>query len=150
LQRAAQNTRMMFFVFILLIYGMGLFHRFEHRAMIADLRALLPLVPMAGEPPAPHDWRRCGGTDAKPLLKRAFNPRGAAAALRYAMPVLFAAVMLIVLQAYVFAACYIALCAVKWFAVSAELAPRDDNTKDSRKGRYTLRLGTWTLLGEDI
>lgn len=138
---------MMFFVFMLLVYAMAFFHRFEHRAMIEDLRALLPLLPLGADIPPPHDWRQSGGTPDTPRLLRAFRPANGRARLRYALPVLFAAVMMIVLQTYVFAACYIAACAVKWFLLKPELTR---STQDAAKGSYALFIGSWRVMGEEI
>lgn len=137
---------MMFVVFIALIYAIGFFHRFEHREMIRDLRALLPLLPLGADMPPPHDWRRTGGTAERPQLKRAFNPATARAATRYALPVLFTVVLIIVLQAYIFATAYAAVCMVKWFYLHAELTRQPQ----TGKGSYALLIGNWQILGEDL
>lgn len=131
---------MNFIVFILLIYLLALFHRFEHRAMIADLTRLSALLPLQGGVPAGHDWRRTGGTHDAPRLKRGFDVPDKKAALRYALPVVFAAAMMIVLQDFMLAGIYTGLCAVKWFGLSVVLTPAD----------YRVMAGKATLLREAL
>ena len=67
---------MAFVIFLLLVYGLCLFHRFEHRVMIKDLARLVPFLPLQNGIPARHDWRQVGGNAETPVLKRAFHIYG--------------------------------------------------------------------------
>jgi hypothetical protein len=131
---------MVFIVFMLLVYALALFHRFEHRVMIRDLARLAQALPLQGSVPEGHDWRQTGGTAAAPQLKRGFEVPDRTALLRYALPVVFAAAIMIALQDFTMAGVYILLCTAKWFALGVVLTRTD----------YKIMLGTVTLLREDL
>jgi len=131
---------MAFIIFMLLVYLMALFHRFEHRAMIADLARMAACLPLDGGVPKGHDWRQTGGTNDAPQLKRGFDVPDKTAVLRYALPVFFAAAMMIALQDFMLAGAYILLCTAKWFGFGVTLT-RDD---------YKITLGHFTLLREAL
>jgi hypothetical protein len=131
---------MHFIVFMLLVYTLALFHRFEHRAMVADLSRLAADLPLRCGVPRGHDWRQTGGTEEAPQLKRGFELPDRTAVLRYALPVVFAAAMMIVLQDFTLAGGYVALCAAKWFGLSVTLT----------RGAYAVSAGGITLLKDSL
>lgn len=113
---------MTFFIFTALVWLLALFHLWDHRCFERDLRAL-----EQGMPIERLDWRRVAGGVA---LKRGFFIRRRDDYLRYAVPVVFFAVLLIGLRGWTLAMLYAAVIIVKWAAVSVTLA--DD--------KYTLWL----------
>lgn len=131
---------MNFIVFMLLVYLLGLFHRFEHRTMIRDLTRLAPLLPLQNGVPAGHDWRQTGGGADAPQLKRGFDVPDRAALLRYALPIVFAAAMMLALQGFTMAGVYILLCTAKWFGLGVTLT----------RTEYKITAGRLTLLREDL
>ncbi|MDY0009176.1 MAG: hypothetical protein RBS08_05680 [Bdellovibrionales bacterium] len=137
---------MAFVIFLLLVYGLCLFHRFEHRVMIKDLARLVPFLPLQNGIPAGHDWRQAGGNAETPLLKRAFHIYGKDDVLRYAVPVMAAAVILIALQSFVFAGGYILFCLIKWFCTAAELHGADT----AKPAGYKIKCGHSVLWQEDF
>lgn len=112
---------MMFILFIAVLFALALFHRWEHRVMIADLKQVLPLL-QAGTPlPVTQDWRVVAQDGRAWVLRRAFHVPDKTAALRYAMPVLLAAVMMIGLANIPLGLGYAVFCAVKWFGTDIRL-----------------------------
>ncbi|MDP2204749.1 MAG: hypothetical protein Q8K65_00415 [Alphaproteobacteria bacterium] len=131
---------MNFLIFILLVYFLALFHRFEHRVMIRDLARLAGCLPLEDGVPEGHDWRQTGGTKEAPQLKRGFDIPDKTAVLRYALPIVFAAAMMIALQDFTMAGVYILLCTAKWFALGVTLT----------RAEYKITLGRFTLLREAL
>lgn len=142
---------MLFFIFIVLVSCMSLFHRREHVLFIEELRALQPKL-ADRRPDAvviraqlkDEDWRlvRLDGNDAR--LRRAFNPKGREAVLRYAVPVVLIGLTLATLASFTMAAIYLAVLGVKWFGsvTVLDLAPSSP--------RYEVRLGRFRLFGESL
>lgn len=135
-----------FMVFLSLVYALAVFHRFEHRVMIKDLAQLASFLPLQNGVPQGHDWRQTGGNAENPMLKRAFHISGKNDVLRYAVPVLGAAVMLIFLQSFIFAGAYVLFCLVKWFGTAAQIQAA---TPQHASG-YQIRLGQTVLFREDF
>ena len=112
---------MMFMLFIAVLFTLALFHRWEHRVMIADLKLALAALQTSGALPAAQDWRAVSQSGGTWILRRAFHVPDKTAALRYAVPVLLAAVMMIGLANIPLGIGYVFFCAVKWFGTDIEL-----------------------------
>jgi hypothetical protein len=140
---------MKFLLFICCLWAMGWFHRREHlrdAAALRDVQKTLSSLPpdkdalktaLAGQ-----DWRLVSLTPRHAVLKRAFQVERREDMLRYGMPLVFLAVLLIALQGWGIAAVYAAVLAVKWFALTTAvtLSPYD--------GRYDVSLFGIRLFGE--
>jgi hypothetical protein len=142
---------MLFVIFIILVSAMSLFHRREHVMFIEELRALQtkladrrPDAVVIKSQLKDEDWRlvRLDGGDAH--LKRAFNPKGRDAVLRYAVPVALIGLTLACLASVTMAGIYFVLLCVKWFAsvTVLDLSPASP--------RYEVRLGKFRLFGESL
>lgn len=113
---------MLFAVFIIVIWGVALFHRREHRRLPAELAAIdLQAAPAAGMRIEGHDWRVIADTPEKIVLKRAFEPAGMDGKLRYAVPVAALAVMMIWLQSIPLTAFYLGFLYLRWFVLRIEI-----------------------------
>lgn len=119
---------MIFVVFLLLIWSAALFHRAEHRQLPQELRRLDSTQGwVTGARIAGHDWRLMAEKDDGFVLKRAFHPEGISGVLRYALPILFLAVMMIVLQNIPLTLGYLAFLYLRWFAVEIIFYPAPDS-----------------------
>jgi hypothetical protein len=136
---------MEYVVFTVLIWTAALFHRREHRALRQELRAL-PHDALTEITPAlaGHDWRITALDAKSATLKRAFQPIGRAGVLRYALPVVFLAVMMIVLQSYIMAAVYLTALTLRWFVLEIKL------TRPPEQPAYTAFLYGRPLFGETL
>ena len=135
---------MLFVLFIAVLFALGLFHRWEHRVMIADLKGVLPLLQAGAEPlPATQDWRVVSQGSGTWVLRRAFHVPDKTAALRYAVPVLLAAVMMIGLGNIPMGIAYAVICTLKWFAADTEV-------KTAPLAEYTVKLAGIKLFGEPL
>lgn len=144
LPASGQNGDMMFVLFIATVFATCLFHRWEHRVMIDDLRRLLPALGQNdGKLPDGHDWRVIARDHEDLVLRRAFMVPDKTAALRYAVPVFMAAVMMIVLGQIAMGIGYAAFCAVKWFGSDVRLQT------ESPAG-YAVYLGSTKIFGEPL
>jgi len=113
---------MLFAVFMIVIWGLALFHRAEHRGLPAELAAIHPqAAPDAGARIAGTDWRVTAHTPSRLTVKRAFEPVGRAGKLRYAVPVLAVAIMMIWLQSAALTAFYLGFLYLRWFALRIEI-----------------------------
>lgn len=118
---------MIFVVFILLLWAAALFHRAEHRALPQELRALdKPQSWTVGAQIPGHDFRLVAQKNDSFVLKRAFHPQGYRGVLRYALPVLFLAVMMIILQSIPMTLAYFVFLYLRWFATETVLYPAPD------------------------
>jgi len=140
---------MHFILFILCLWTAGMFHRWEHHRFIAELRRLHgTLRPLAGDKPAlkktlaSEDWRATGLPPGRMVLKRAFNVRTRADALRYGVPVALVAVLLVGMQAWALGAAYGALIALRWFGGVVDL------NLSAQDARYDVRVFGLRLFGE--
>jgi len=135
---------MTFIIFIAVVFALGFFHRWEHRVMIADLKQVLPLLKTGStEIPVGQDWRIVSRTDRYWTLRRAFHVPDRAAAVRYAVPVLLAAVMMIGLANILLGMGYALFCAVKWFWVEI-------NVKTDTPAAYTVQCAGIKIFGEPL
>jgi len=113
---------MLFVVFMIVIWGIALFHRAEHRALPAELAAITPQdAPPAGQRIAGTDWRVVAQTPQRLVIKRAFEPVGRAGKWRYAVPVLALVVMMVWLQSAVLTVCYLGFLYLRWFVLRIEM-----------------------------
>lgn len=134
---------MMFVLFIAVLFALGLFHRWEHRVMIADLKQVLPPLQTSGAVPAAQDWRIVSQDADTWVLRRAFHVPDKTAAMRYAVPVLLAAVMMIGLANIPLGLAYAAFCTVKWFAVDIHL-------QAAPLPAYSVKLAGIKMFGEPL
>lgn len=117
---------MVFVCFLLLLWGMALFYRAEHRAYIRELAALAPQLKAQGAAVlAGRDWRPVRQEGEVFVLKRAFQIKTRKDVLRYALPVLFFCAILFILREWSFAFFYAAIAAAKWFGTETRLRVSD-------------------------
>ncbi|MEZ0260286.1 MAG: hypothetical protein ACAH80_04710 [Alphaproteobacteria bacterium] len=137
--------------FLFLIWTIALFHVWEHRRFIEELRRLQrvladfnPVREATAEKLKGHDWRIVSLDGTKLGLRRAFMVKDAFSAARYAMPVLFVALSLLVLESWSMAGAYLAGVIIKWFVTKTvlELSPANP--------RYDVRLLGVPLFGEPL
>ncbi len=133
----------MFVLFIAVLFTLGLFYRWEHRVMIADLRRALPALQADRTLTAAHDWRIVSQGAGTWVLRRSFHVPDKTAAGRYAAPVLLAAVMMIGLGNIPLGLGYAAFCIIKWFAVDTEL-------QASPLHAYSVKLAGIKMFGEPL
>jgi hypothetical protein len=136
---------MEYVVFTVLVWTVALFHRREHRNLRQELQAL-PAHSLTETTPAisGYDWRVTAVDAGSVTLKRAFQPIGRAGILRYALPVLFLAVMMIVLQSFIMAGAYLAALALRWFVLEIKI------TRPPQQPAYTATLYGRPLFGETL
>lgn len=132
-------------VFLLLLWAMGLFYRWEHRLFIRELSMLAPgLKEKGAQALAGKDWRivrvEAEGVYA---LRRAFQIKTRADALRYGLPLLFFCIILFVLKDWIFALGYAGLVALKWFICEAVV-------HTAGAFRYDVRIFGRRLFGEGL
>lgn len=119
---------MIFVVFILLLWAAALFHRAEHRALPQELRDLgTPKDAAVGAHIAGHDFRLMEIKNGGFVLKRAFHPQDRRGVLRYALPVLFLAGMMIYLQNIPLSAGYFVFLCLRWFGTEIVLYPASES-----------------------
>lgn len=139
-----QNSSMMFLIFIAVVFALGLFHRWEHRVMIADLKQVLPLLKTgAAEITAAQDWRLISQAEGYWTLRRAFHVPDRTAALRYAMPVLLAATMMIGLANIPMGIGYAVFCVTKWFGTDIQI-------KTAPLAEYAVQCAGIKIFGEPL
>jgi len=135
---------MEYVVFTILIWTMALFHRQEHRTLRAELQSLPRSTLTEKTEIAGHDWRVTAIEAEHIILKRAFQPIGRAGILRYALPVLFLAVMMIVLQSIALTCAYLAALVLRWFVLEIKL------TRTPEPLAYAATLYGRQLFGEAL
>lgn len=142
---------MLYPLFLLMIWAIALFHVWEHRRFIEELRKLQRVL--AGFAPAretlaeqlkDRDWRIVSLEGTKLGLRRAFNVKDGFSAARYAVPVLFMTLSLLVLEAWVMAGVYLISILIKWFLTVSVLDISPANP------RYDVRLLGLKLFGEEL
>lgn len=116
---------MTFLLFTGFLWILAVFHVWEHRCYERDLRQYL-----SGR--SDGDWRKCAGDEHHVMIRRAFRPAAGRDVLRYALPVLFLFVWLLVFRSWFPAGVYIAAMAIKWFAAQTWL--------DIAARRYEVRV----------
>jgi hypothetical protein len=134
---------MHFIIFLLIVWSLGFFYRWEHRSYrrgLAVLAAHLRAHP--GDIPAGSDWRITRRQGGAVYLKRRFHVATAAAAARYAVPVAAFWCLLLGLHSWPAALAYLALTCLKWFALATVLEPAENI--------YSLRLGGLVLFSEGL
>lgn len=99
---------MKFIFFTAYLWILALFHIWEHRRFEADLRDYA-----AGK--TDGDWRVCARSDSAVMLRRAFMIKTRNDVVRYAAPVVFLLVWLLLFHMWWLAFAYIAIMACKWF-----------------------------------
>lgn len=136
---------MEYVVFTVLVWTVALFHRREHRGLQQELQTL-PREALTETTPAiaGHDWRVTAVDAGSVTMKRAFQPVGRAGILRYALPVVFLAVMMIVLQSFIMAAAYLAALMLRWFVLEIKI------TRPPEQAAYTALLYGRQLFGETL
>lgn len=135
---------MIFVVFILLLWAAALFHRAEHRALPRELRGLGKAENwVIGAQIPEHDFRLVAQRNGSFVLKRAFHPQGYRGVLRYALPVLFLAMMMIILQSIPVTLAYFVFLCLRWFATEIVLYPAPDN-------RFEVTLRHRKIYGETL
>ena len=132
---------MQFVVFIILLFSVCQFHRREHQRLEVELRTLLQTA-SNGTLPADTDWQVMRFEQNILHLRRAFMLKSTFDRLRYFLPILFLAVMLIILQSWIMAAIYAAILCVKWFVTRIRL--------DITRGRYDVIIFSKALFGEQL
>lgn len=107
---------------MIVIWGVALFHRQEHRALPIELSKIdLAATHETNKMIEGHDWRVVAETSQRLILKRAFEPIGRAGKLRYALPVIALAVMMIWLQSFSTTVIYLGLLYLRWFVLRIEI-----------------------------
>lgn len=107
---------------MIVLWGMALFHRDEHRRLPAELARIDRAAPHAtGKVISGHDWRVVGETPQRLVLKRAFEPHGPMGKLRYALPIAALAVMMIWLQSIPTTVIYLLFLYLRWFVLRVEI-----------------------------
>ncbi len=122
---------MLFILFTVFLWILAGFHLWEHRRYEHDLRQYI-------DGQRGGDWRVCGEGVMGVALKRAFRVATRADMLRYAMPVIFLFVWLVVFRSWWPVALYVTVIVVKWFVAQTWV--------DVAQRRYTLVLAGYRLL----
>lgn len=142
---------MMYPLFLFSIWAIALFHVWEHRRYIEELRGLQRVVAnftpsreTLTEQLKGRDWRIVSLEATKLGLRRAFMVKGAFSAARYAAPVVFFVLCLLLLESWNMAAGYFFAIVIKWFLTVTVLDVSPANP------RYDLRLFGVTLFGEPL
>jgi hypothetical protein len=142
---------MLYPIFLFLIWAIALFHVWEHRRFIEELRKLQRVL--AGFSPAREelqeklkgrDWRIVALQGTRLGLRRAFVVKDGFSAARYAAPVAFIVLSLLVLETWIMAGIYFALVFTKWFLTKTVLDVSPANA------RYDVTLFGITLFGEEL
>jgi len=142
---------MLYPIFLFLIWAIALFHVWEHRRYIEELRKLqrvlanfTPARETLAELLKCRDWRIVSLEGTKLGLRRAFNVKDGFSAARYAAPVVFVALSLLVLETWTMSGVYLAAIVVKWFVTKTvlELSPANP--------RYDVTLFGAALFGEPL
>lgn len=108
----------MFFVaFLLIIWAIAVFHQKEHKAYIKEMRVIAENGQIGN-----LDWRKIREDQQYLCLRRAFNIRNKSDLIRYGLPVIFFAAMLIVFGKWFLSFFYLAVIVVKWFATVTEVS----------------------------
>lgn len=118
-----------------------MFHQREHRLFETELKKIAVKL-AAGENLDNEDWRIMGRDGGIYKLKRAFRIPGREDLIRYAVPVILAAIILILLQSWALGFAYILLLGVKWFATVTVI--------DVKKSAYSVTLFGFRIFGQDI
>lgn len=136
---------MIFVFFLLLLWVMGHFYIREHRAYLAELKALAPELAAKGAAALEgRDWRLVRREEGTFVLLRAFEAmQGREAKMRYFVPGVFFACMLFVLQYLPMALGYLAFCAVKWFFAETQLVA-------GAKPSYSVTIFGNRVLSEEL
>ena len=129
---------MIFVFFIVLLFAMSRFHLWEHRCYLRDIAR----AHQARGIEETDDWREMEKDSGKLFLKRAFMIRDKKDALRYGLPVIFFAALLLVLQSWGLALFYAALLCVKWFALTTVVLLEQD--------LFEIRVFGYRLLSDRI
>lgn len=142
---------MLYPIFLFLIWAIALFHVWEHRRFIEELRKLQrvlasfsPAKEELAEKLKGRDWRIVSLEGTKLGLRRAFMVKDGFSAARYAAPVAFIVASLLVLETWIMAGVYFALMVVKWFMTKTVLDVSPVNA------RYDVTLFGMTLFGEEL
>jgi hypothetical protein len=113
---------MLFAVFMIILWGLALFHRHEHRQLPAALASIdRNGIYTIGSKIDGQDWRVIADTPDKLVIKRAFEPVGTAGKLRYAIPVFALALMMILLQSIPTTILYLGFLYLRWFILRIEI-----------------------------
>ncbi len=126
---------MLFILFTVFLWALAGFHVWEHRRFEHDLRQYIN-----GQ--RDGDWRICDENSTGFVLKRAFKITTRADVARYAMPVIFLFVWLVVFRNWWPVAFYLTIIIVKWFVAQTWV--------DVAARRYTLVLSGHRLLSGKI
>jgi hypothetical protein len=142
---------MLYPIFLFLIWAIALFHVWEHRRYIEELRKLQrvlanfsPVRDTLAEQLKGCDWRIASLEGTKLGLRRAFLVKDGFSAARYASPVLFVTLSLLVLETWAMSGVYLVLVIVKWFVTKTVLDISPANA------RYDVTLFGATLFGEPL
>lgn len=131
---------MAFFFFLLLLFALGVFHAREHRQFVEEMRRMTLPAPDPRQIDA-ADWVYKGAAKHGFFIRRALNPKTQADILRYTVPVVAFAVMVIFLAAWKTAFLYAAIHVFRWSAVTVEVY-NDGNEACYRLISYGRRLFT--------
>lgn len=142
---------MLYPIFLFLIWAIALFHVWEHRRYIEELRKLQrvladfsPAREKLAEQLKGRDWRLVSLEGTKAGLRRAFMVKDSFSAARYAAPVMFITLSLLLLETWAMAGAYLAAVIVKWFLTKTVLDVSPANA------RYDVTLLDWEMFGEPL
>lgn len=142
---------MLYPIFLFLIWSIALFHVWEHRRYIEELRKLQrvlagfsPVREELAEKLKGRDWRIVSLEGTKLGMRRAFAVKDGFSAGRYAAPVLFLTLSLLVLETWAMCGAYLAAVIVKWFMSKTVLDVSPANP------RYDVTLFGFELFGEAL
>lgn len=117
---------MKFIFFSGFLWLLAIFHLWDHRRFERDIRLY-----MNGQ--RDGDWRIVDGDDSSIfIVKRAFKISSRADIVRYATPVVFLFLWLVIFRFWSPACAYVLVIAIKWFVVETLI--------DTSARTYTLRL----------
>lgn len=133
---------MLFVIFILLLFALSRFYRWEHLLFERELRQWRQ-TEFADDYLRQHDWRVVARPEGRICLRRAFHVRTRADLLRYAVPVIAFCVILFVLKSWIFSGLYLVVIAVKWFAAVTDVYT-------GTPPRYQVRISDYSLFGDTL
>lgn len=130
---------MLFVVFMIVVWTAALFHRREHRRLPDELAKIDTRAAYeTGQKIDGHDWRVIADTKDRLVMKRAFEPVGMEGKLRYTLPVVLLAVMMIWLQSIPATVFYMVFLCIRWFALRVEIEKGADPVFHVLAGTYHI------------
>ena len=122
---------MKFIVFSVFIWLVAIFHLWDHRRYERDIARYM-------DGARDGDWRQVGQGDGD-IVKRAFKITTRADIVRYATPVVFLLIWLLLFRAWTPAILYVAAVFAKWFIAQTHI--------DTAGRRYSVYLLGYRMFG---